>query len=100
MKGKLAMEDETRQGRFEHLRDAAELDKLSAAERAEWAMMVQERCRDEESAVGEAARQAEGANAVLETRLKQVQAQNHELEALIREQEAYLTEVRATIGRM
>ena len=94
------MWDETRQKRFQDLREAEEQGTLSESESAELAALIQERCRDEEAAVIGAAQRAKEANALLEARVQQVQAQNRELEALIREQEAYLSEVRGIITGM
>lgn len=94
------MWDETRQRRFQDLREAEGQGALSEAERAELAALIQERCRNEEAAVMDAAQRAKEANALLEAQVQQVQAQNRELEALIREQEAYLSEVRGIITGM
>jgi len=83
-RGKFTMWDETKRRRFQDLHEAEEQGTLSEAERAELAGLIQERCRDEEAAIMDATRRAKEANALLEARVQQVQAQNRELEALIR----------------
>ena len=70
-------EDETRQKRLEHLREAEAQGTLVEAERAELAALIQERCRDEEAAVMGAAQRAKEANALLEARVQQVLSRSH-----------------------
>ena len=59
-----------------------------------------EPCREEETALAAATARVEAENARLEAQLQRVQLQNTALDALVREQEESLAEVRGFIGRL
>jgi hypothetical protein len=73
---------------------------LTEAETAELARLVEERCRDEAAALEETTRRAGERVSALSEEIERVEAQNHELAALLREQEEYLAEVEALVARM
>jgi tryptophan 2,3-dioxygenase len=94
------MWDEPRQTRLKQLHEAEAQRTLTAAEEAELAALIEERCRYEEAAIGEATRRTEAESARLARQVQQVEAQNRALEELVREQEAYLAEVQEMVAGM
>jgi hypothetical protein len=89
----LAMWDDSKQIRLNQLHEAKAQAALTERERAELSALIEERCRYETAAIEDATRQTEEKNTWPKAKIQKVQAQNHELEALIQEQEAYLAEV-------
>jgi hypothetical protein len=94
------MGDEARQRRVDQLREVDARGALTETERAELAVLIEERCQSEAAAVEAATRKADERSAALEAQIEQTRAQNRELMALIRDQEAYLTDVEALIAQM
>jgi DNA repair exonuclease SbcCD ATPase subunit len=94
------MGDEARQRRVDQLREADARGALTETERAELAVLIEERCRSEAAALEAATRKADERSAALEAQIEQTRAQNRELMALIRDQEAYLADVEALIAQM
>jgi hypothetical protein len=94
------MGDRSRLDRLNRLRELEVRDTLTEPERAELARLVEERCREEEAALEEATRRMDDRAAVLAEEIERVEAQNRELVALLREQEAYLADVETLVARM
>jgi hypothetical protein len=94
------MWDATRQQRLDELREAETQRTLTKRERAELRALVQERCTFEAANIEAATRRSQERSAALAEQTDEVEAQNRELQALIREQEEYLQEVQAVVAHM
>jgi hypothetical protein len=94
------MGETSRPDRLDQLRELEVGGTLTEAERAELALLIEERCRAEAVALEEATRRSDERAAALAEEIERVEAQNRELEALLREQEAYHADVERLVARM
>ena len=94
------MGDRTRPDRLSRLHELELSGTLTEPERAELTRLVEERCREEATALEEATRRTDERASALSEEIEQVEAQNRELAALLREQEAYFAEVETLVARM
>ena len=88
------------QTQLERLRQLDARAGLTESERLEYERLKGRRVRHEARALREAAARVDRENSLLEEQVRAGHLQNRALEELIREQEAYLAEVRAIIEQM